>query len=36
MVVMNRWRLTLRLPLRLIVVVISSTIQALPGHASLM
>jgi len=36
MVVMNRWRLTLRLPLRLIVVVLNSTIQALPGQLSLM
>jgi hypothetical protein len=36
MVVMNRWRVVLRLPLRLIVVVVSSTIQALPGQLSLM
>jgi hypothetical protein len=33
---MNRWRVTLHLPLRFVVVVISSTIQALPGQASLM
>jgi hypothetical protein len=35
MLVMNRC-LTLLVPLRLVLVVISSTIQALPGQASLM
>jgi hypothetical protein len=36
MLVMNKWRAVPRVPLRVVVVVSTSTIQALPGQFSLM
>ncbi|MFM8277887.1 MAG: SLC13 family permease [Cyanobium sp.] len=35
MLVMNKWRVVLPVPLRLVAVISSSTIQALPGQLSL-
>jgi hypothetical protein len=36
MLVINRWHAALRFPLRVVVVVTTSTIQALPGQLALM